>query len=176
MSITAPRKEGDLLYAGGIYAAGVCLKLDSSKPDATVHWKGEQKTGLYGANCTPFIENGVMYGCDGVNGAFRAVKLDTGERLWETFAPTTGTRNMPHGTAFIVKSGDRFFLFSETGNLIIAKLSPKGYEEISRAKIIEPTHSGFGGNVVWSHPAFANKCCYARNDKELVCVDLAEGK
>jgi hypothetical protein len=27
--------------------------------------------------------------------------------------------------------------------------------------------------VVWSHPAFANRCVYARNDKELVCVSLA---
>ena len=43
------------------------------------------------------------------------------------------------GTAFLVKNGDRFFLFAETGDLIIAKLSPKGYEEISRAKILEPT-------------------------------------
>ena len=27
--------------------------------------------------------------------------------------------------------------------------------------------------VVWSHPAFANRCIYARNDKEIVCVDLS---
>jgi hypothetical protein len=26
--------------------------------------------------------------------------------------------------------------------------------------------------VVWSHPAFARRCLFARNDKELVCVDL----
>ena len=28
--------------------------------------------------------------------------------------------------------------------------------------------------VVWMHPAFANKNMYARNDKEIVCVSLAE--
>jgi outer membrane protein assembly factor BamB len=28
--------------------------------------------------------------------------------------------------------------------------------------------------VVWSHPAFAGKCAFARNDRELVCVSLAE--
>jgi len=27
--------------------------------------------------------------------------------------------------------------------------------------------------VLWSHPAFANRHVYARNDKELICVDLA---
>jgi hypothetical protein len=27
--------------------------------------------------------------------------------------------------------------------------------------------------VVWSHPAFAHRSMYARNDKEIVCVSLA---
>jgi hypothetical protein len=26
--------------------------------------------------------------------------------------------------------------------------------------------------VHWSHPAFANRCVFARNDQELICVDL----
>jgi hypothetical protein len=28
-------------------------------------------------------------------------------------------------------------------------------------------------DVLWSHPAFANKCMYLRNDKEIICVNLA---
>jgi hypothetical protein len=104
------------------------------------------------------------------------VKLVTGERLWETFAPTT---NLPReksnaGTAFLVKNGDRFFLFSEPGDLIIAKLSAKGYEEISRCKLLAPTNEAFGRQAVWSHPAFADKCVFARNDNELVCASLAK--
>jgi hypothetical protein len=27
--------------------------------------------------------------------------------------------------------------------------------------------------VVWSHPAFANRSIYARNDKEILCAGLA---
>ena len=56
--------------------------------------------------------------------------------------------------------------------LIIAKLSPKGYEEISRAKILDTTTTAFSRQVVWSHPAFADGCVFARNDKEIVCVSL----
>jgi hypothetical protein len=34
--------------------------------------------------------------------------------------------------------------------------------------------TGSGGRlVVWSHPAFANRCLYARNNHEIVCVSLA---
>ena len=74
---------------------------------------------------------------------------------------------------FLVKNGDRFLLASETGHLLIAKLGPKGYEEVSRWKMLEPTGAAFGRDVWWSHPAFANKCVFARNDQELVCVSLA---
>src|SRR5262249_43078758 len=95
---------------------------------------------------------------------------------WETFAPTTGKNTrVPHGSAFLVKNGDRFFLMSETGDLIIARLSPKGYDEVSRTHLLEPTGTAFGRSEVWSHPALACRCGFARNDKELVCVSLAEG-
>jgi hypothetical protein len=88
--------------------------------------------------------------------------------------PTTGgTRRGRYGTAFIVKHEDRFFLFSETGDLILAKLSPQGYTELGRFHVLEPTSLTFGRNVVWSHPAFAHKSVFARNDKELVRVNLA---
>ncbi len=73
----------------------------------------------------------------------------------------------------MVKNGERYFLFAETGELVIAKLSPKEYVELSRVKLIEPTGGAFGRKVVWSHPAFANKCIYVRNDKEIACFSLA---
>jgi len=41
------------------------------------------------------------------------------------------------------------------------------------AHLIDPLNRDPGRPVVWSHPAFANKCVYARNDKEIVCVSLA---
>jgi hypothetical protein len=75
---------------------------------------------------------------------------------------------------FTVKHEDRFFLANDRGDLIIAKLSPAGYEEISRARLIEPTHKAMGRSVVWSHPAFANRSVYLRNDKEIACISLAK--
>jgi len=173
MSIAIPQKHGDLLFASGIGAVGATFKLNQSKPGADVVWRGTNKTAVYAANTTPVIDDdGIIYGADCMSGQFRAVKLETGERLWDTFAPTTNTRRGGHGTAFIVRNGDRYFLFSETGDLILAKLSAKSYDEVSRFHVLEPTGECFGRDVVWSHPAFANKCCYARNDKEVVCVSL----
>jgi len=172
MSIMAPRKLGDYLYAGGIDKKAVLLKLAADRPAAEVVWRGSKDTAVYPINGTPFLEDGYIYGVC-TESQLRCVKLATGERLWETTEPTIGQKRGRAGTAFLVKNGDRFFLFSETGELIIAKLSPKGYEEIGRSKLLEPTGVVFGRDVVWSHPAFANRCIYARNDKELICVSLA---
>ena len=83
-------------------------------------------------------------------------------------------RRGKHGTAFLVRHGDRTWLMSETGDLIVARLSPEGYHELSRMHMLAPTNECFGREVVWSHPAFANRCIYARNDQELVCVSAAE--
>lgn len=175
MSIMAPRKEGDFLFAGGNGAKAVLLKLATDKPAVTEVWRGTKDNAVYPINMTPYIENGYIYAVN-QPGQFMAVKMETGERAWETTEPVTGKGSKPAGTgtAFIVKNGDRFFLFNELGELIIAKLSPKGYEELGRAKIIDPTGKAFGRDVVWSHPAFANKCVYARNDKEIVCYSLAK--
>jgi hypothetical protein len=57
---------------------------------------------------------------------------------------------------------------------LFAKLSPQGFEEIDRAKVIEQTNFAFGREVVWSMPAFASRHAYIRNDKEIICVDLSE--
>ena len=176
MSIAAPRLAGDFLFASGMGHVGALLKLDEEKPAAKIVWKGTTKTAVYGSNSTPIIDNGTIYGNDCHLGSLMGVNLNDGKRLWSTMKPTTGgKRRAGHATVFIVKHEDRYFLFSETGDLILAKLSPQGYDEISRLRILEPTNEAFGRKVVWSHPAFANRCVYARNDKELVCLDLSAG-
>lgn len=173
MSIATPRKLGELLYVSGVGNAGALIKLDSQKPAASVLWRGNPKNAVYCTNSTPFLEAGIIYGCDTETGALMGVRMQNGERLWQTFKPTTGNGRARYGTAFLVKHEDRFFLFSETGDLILAKLSAQGYDELGRFHVLEPTNEAFRRRVVWSHPAFAEKSVFARNDKELVCVDLA---
>ncbi len=173
MSIAAPRQSGAYLFASGVGNAGVVLKLADDKPAAEVLWRGTSNNGLYASNSTPFIEDGVIYGCDSTSGQLMGVDLQSGARLWETLDPTTGGRRAQYGTAYIVKQADRYWLFNDSGDLILANLSRDGYKERGRFHVLDPTNEAFRRKVVWSHPAFANRCVYARNDKELVCVSLA---
>jgi outer membrane protein assembly factor BamB len=173
MSIAVPRQQGSLLFASSYGDVAVLWKL-VDPPGVEELWRGKQRGAVYCANSSPFVEQGMIYGCDINSGMLMGVKLDTGQRLWETLEPTTGgARRGRYGTAFLVKHQDRFFLFNETGDLILARLSPEGYQELGRCHVLDATNNTFGRPVVWSHPAFAQRCLFARNDRELVCVDLA---
>ncbi|MEZ6090614.1 MAG: PQQ-binding-like beta-propeller repeat protein [Pirellulaceae bacterium] len=173
MSITMPQKNGDRIYASSIGAKSVMLQLDEDSPSVKELWRGELKTSVYCANSTPIFADGVLFGADCQVGHLAAVDADSGERLWTSFQPTTGgQRRASHGTAFITRYRDKLFLFSEVGDFVIAAIDRKQYREIGRFNVLEPTSECFGRSVVWSHPAYANKRLFARNDKELVCVSL----
>ncbi len=146
------------------------IELDPSKPAAKELWRDKQNV-ICPVNVQPYLVDDIVYGMD-QKGVLRAIKLPDGEKLWETAEPTK--RRFDSGTAFLVRNADRVILFNELGELIIAKISPKGFEEIDRTKVIDQTNFAFGRDVVWSMPAFANRHAYIRNDKELICVDLAK--
>jgi len=169
--IMSPILAGDYLYAAGFSNRSLLMQLDSTKPAAKEIWRDRQKV-ICPVNVQPFLDGSVLYGFD-QKGDFVALSIPEGERLWETTAPI-GKRAAGSETAFIVRHEDRYVLFNELGELLFAKLSPDGYEEIDRVKVIEQTNNAFGREVVWSMPAFANRHAYIRNDKEIICVDLAE--
>ena len=174
MSIMGPRKLGNLVYASAIGQISAMIQLNDNQPTADILWRGRAKNSVYCANSTPLLDDGVIYGCDVESGALIAADMKDGTRLWETTDPTNNKERRPrHATAFLVKHEDRCFIFNELGELVLAKLTRERYQELGRFAVLEPTNEAFGRKVVWSHPAYAEKCLFARNDEELVCVDLS---
>jgi len=175
ISVATPRLEGDLLFVSSPHHGSLMLKLDSQKPAATVVWKGKSNDvtrpdGLHSLMGSPVLKDGHVYGVCNF-GELRCLKADTGERLWEH---ATVERKALGPTTFLVPHGDRYFLFDDQGDLIIARLTPKGYQEIDRTHVIDPTLHSRGRDVVWTHPAFAQGCMFVRNDEQLICVSLRE--
>ena len=184
LTIPTPRLDGDNLFLTAFYDGPLMLKVGGSSP--TQIWRGqgrgekpEQTDGLHSIMTTPILKDGYIYGVCSY-GELRCLEAATGKRLWETRKPTRKLSAAESGEpdrwghAFIVPQGDRYVLFNEHGDLILANMSPKGYEEISRARILTPTNRMPGRPVIWSHPAFANRCVVARSDSELVRVSLAK--
>ncbi len=174
MAIAAPQIAGNRLYACGIGETAVMLELKEDGTPGEALWTGKPKIGVYSGNATAQFDGQNIYGADCGSGAFIAVNAVNGERRWESFALTTGgERRASHGTAFVIKHEDKFILFTETGDLVFVKFNDEGFEELGRMHLLDPTSEAMGRPVVWSHPAIANKCLFARNDKELICVNLA---
>ncbi len=169
--IMSPVMIGDFLYAAGYSNRNLLIRMDPEKPAAAEVWRDKQNL-ISPVNVQPFAEGQTLYGMD-QKGLLRAVSIPDGERLWETPAPV-GRRAAGSETAFIVRQGDRYILFNELGELLFAQLTPEGFTELGRVKVIDQTNAAFGRDVVWSMPAFANKHAYIRNDKEIICVDLAK--
>jgi len=177
IGIATPVLHDGFLFVSSFYDGSLLLKIDPDKLAAEKVWrrigKSERETdSLHCCISTPVIQGDYIYGVDSY-GEFRCLDLLTGDRVWESLEPVPSDR---WSNIHMVRHEDKIWMFNERGELIISRLSPKGFEEISRAKIIEPTEGQLGrrGGVCWSHPAFANKCIYARNDDELICIDLSE--
>ena len=195
VSIATPRlfrdqKLGDLLVVSDAWNGTTVLKLDGEggKPTAQVLWRrgggrsAREKDVLHSLMAAPFVRDGHLYGVHN-QGHLRCLDALTGDVKWESLAPTTGTdEGAIWATAFLIphdsagnERNSRVFIANERGDLILADLTPAGYREVSRAKLLAPTNTDAGRPVLWSHPAFANRSVYWRNDRELVCASLADG-
>lgn len=178
MSIARPMVDGNRMYASGIGNQSVMIELDESQPGAKALWHGEPKTSVYSGTSTPVFVDGVVYGSDCNVGSLIAVDATNGDRLWTTFEATKPdeTRFIKHGTAFVTRLGesDRYLIFSEVGDLLVAKMTKSGFKSLGSFHVLDPTSEAFGRQVVWTHPAYANQTGFFRNDKELVAVDLGQ--
>lgn len=179
-AIGTPRRQGNRLLVSSFFDGSLMIELDDRKPAAREVWriKGRnenQPEGLHSLMSTPFLDGEVFYGVWGY-GQLRCLKTATGERLWESLVPTSATGKPARWTtAFLIQHNRRFLIWNETGDLILARLTPAGYEELSRQHLLDPTNLAGSRPVVWSHPAFANGHVLVRNDEELIRVDLRSG-
>lgn len=175
IGIATPVVSRNRLLVTSFYDGAMMLELRQDAPAVRELWRkrgrDERRTeALHSIISTPLFLGDLIYGVDSY-GELRCLDSD-GERLWENLTATPKAR---WSTIHFVQQGERTWMFNERGELIIARLSRRGYDEISRSQLIDPTSDQLNerGGVCWSHPAFANRCVFARNDQEIVCASLA---
>lgn len=175
MSIATPVFYKDHLFMSCFYSGSLLLKLGNNFTSAEMVWQrsGESERKTDALHCvmnTPVIIEGYIYGVDSY-GELRCLEFATGDRVWEDLSAVKKDR---WANIHFVQNENKTWMFNEQGELIISELSPKGFNEISRTKIIEPTTEQLPRGVTWSHPAFANRHIFVRNDNLLVCIDLTK--
>ncbi len=176
IGVPTPVVDDDRIFVSSFYDGSLMAQMGTRPTDARKLWSacGKSERSTRALQCmisTPVMRNGYIYGVDSY-GELRCLEAATGRRIWEN---QTATPRARWSNIHMVVQRDRVWMFNERGELLIAKLSPEGFHEISRTQLIEPTTAQLRqrGGVCWSHPAFANRHVFARNDKEMVCANLA---
>ncbi len=175
VTVATPRFDGRWLFVSSFYHGS--LMLEPSASDVRVVWnrhsskQSEMDAGLHTVMCTPVFHDGWIYGVCGF-GELRCLEAKTGDRKWETYDATGGASGL-FANAFLVEQGDRCWIWNDHGELILARLAPTGYTELSRAKLLDTIENTRGRDVLWCHPAFANRQAYMHNGRELICISLA---
>lgn len=172
-----PVFAGEQLFVSSFYDGSLMAKVPSDQLSSEVIWRAvgpdEQHTkSLHAMIGTSILQDDLIFGTDSY-GEFRCLDAATGERIWEHGTAVPRAR---WATIHMVRQSDRVWMFNERGELMITKLSREGLKILSRSQLIPPTRDQLGqrGGVCWSHPAFAEKSIFARNDRQLVRVSLAE--
>lgn len=170
--IMTPVQRDNLLFVGGFNNKNILIELNQDQPAAKTIFRDRPRAAISPVNVQPLVDGDLIYGFD-QNGFLYAIDFATGERLWQSAAPLNSERPLGSGTAFLTRHQDRYFLFTELGELKIAQISREGYTELDSMPLLKPTNVAFGRDVLWSAPAFANKCVFVRNDEACIRVNLA---
>ena len=149
--------------------SGLMFELDADQPAATVLWPESRARRILSNTSTALLQGDYVYSAKS-NGELVCLEAGTGKQVWGT----TNVTELKFGASIhLTPNGAATFLFTDEGNLISAQLTPRGYREISRAHLLNPTSILGVRMFAWIPPAYANRHVFARNDEELVCASLA---
>jgi outer membrane protein assembly factor BamB len=163
-----PVVVGDQVFISECYGPGsACLKV---KPGGyEVLWtdadRGRDKA-LQAHWTTPIHHDGCLYGDSGrhsPNAELRCVELATGKVKWRE-------PNLGHVSLLMIDG--HFVCLTEDGEVLLLKVNPNKYEEISRMTV----EGGLGQSLLdypaWAAPIVVDGYLYLRGKDRLVCLEL----
>jgi outer membrane protein assembly factor BamB len=168
-SSTTPLRVGDLLLASSITYGSVGLRITTNdgKPGVKEVWKNPDLTCYFSTPVAVGKEHVYMvtgsvpnpFGKTPPEASLKCVVAGTGKVLWSR--PKIGKYH-----ASMISTGDnKLLLLDDAGSLALLEPNVKEYKELARSKVCGET---------WAHPALANGRLYIRDNKELICLQLAE--
>jgi hypothetical protein len=84
-----------------------------------------------------------------------ALDIATGEVVWQSRG---------FGRSSMLYADDKAIVMDESGELVLARLSPEGVEEISRAQLFNTT--------TWTAPTLVGTKLYARDRAKIMALEL----
>lgn len=169
--MATPIIEGENLFICGPFDGSQMFRVFRNALKAEPLWAKDGRDSINPAVTTPMIKDGYVYGPNSWS-EFCCMNAKSGEILWKDRRVMAPRRGKGGSVIYLTRNGDSTWIFNEAGDLFITTLSPSGLKVTGKAKLIEPTYKIGKYLVCWGQPAFADGCVFARNDRELICVNL----
>ena len=113
-------------------------------------WKNEKMKNHF---ATSVLHGDFLYGFD--NAILKCIDANTGVEKWKTRGYGKGTLKL---------ADDHLIILSDRGKLGLAEATPSAYNEVASAEVLS--------GLCWTVPTLADGKLYARNEKEMVCLDM----
>jgi outer membrane protein assembly factor BamB len=172
----------DTFIVSSQYEGAAAIQVTNDAPKLLWHAasKGRAVSTLHALHSPLVYVNGQVLGINNT-GEMLSIDPADGHIVWRTNQPTLGEAEPVKWTAAFITPWEpvanhdapQIFIANEKGDLMIGQIDARGYKEVSRAHLLEPTNADAQRWVVWSHPAYAHQSVYWRNDKELIRAALA---
>ena len=154
--------KGDIVYCSAGYGVGggaVQVSKDGAAWKVNQLWQTPNETMNHWM--TPVHSGGHLYGLFGFraqrSAPLKCIEIATGKELWAK--PGYG-----HGGTILIDG--HILVQGDQGQLVLAKMSPAGYEEVAR---MQPLNG-----KCWTMPVVANGKVYLHSDKEVVCLEIGK--
>jgi outer membrane protein assembly factor BamB len=157
VAASMPLVSDDVIFATASYGAGAtALRVTGTKAEAL--WANDSS--LSSQYDTGIIWGGHVYGFHGrldtgPRTELRCVELKTGKVQWTNTRIESGA---------IVRVGKKLMILTHRGQLVLADASIAGPGRIQPIQVL--------GDKVRCHPAIAEGLLYARDTRQLICLDL----
>ncbi len=156
VNAASPLVIGNIVFLSSSYETGAtALAIDGKKVETL--WSGDNILSSQYANIVH--KDGFLYGFDGRNDfgdtRLRCVDLKTGAIKWTQDSLAAGP---------IIVAGDKLIIVLESGELMLVAADPAKYKLLAKSSLLS--------NPVRAHPALADGFLYARDNGQLICVDL----
>lgn len=164
-SASTPIVWSNIVYCSAAYGvgAGACqIAKEGEAFTATELWR--KKGDLMNHWTSPVCHDGFIYGIYGrgqqQDAPLKCVDIRTGDEKWSR-------DGFGGGGATILVDGNVLAQCAR-GPLVLVAAKPDAYQELARAEI-------FGGQC-WTMPVVSNGKIFARNTREVFCLDVTPGK
>lgn len=132
----------------------VLLQLSENGKDVSVIWRNRDITNLMGGF---ILKDGYVYGSKYRSSEWYCLEWATGEVQYTS---------RPFRNGVIIYADDRFYCYSEGGELALVEANPKSFNVISEFKV------PLGTNQHWAHPVIDEGKLYVRHGNALMVYDI----